>query len=86
MAHGIAKPRVGYRAGVVALVLVAALVSGNAIGMQMAVMGLQAMRTQLPQAIVPQIALLANPAIQADKAQSAGEAIINRINSWTRSR
>ena len=47
--------------------------SGNtrAIGMQMAVMGLQAMQTQLPQAIVPQIALLANPAIQADKAQSA---------------
>jgi threonine/homoserine/homoserine lactone efflux protein len=31
--HGIAKPRVGYRAGAVALVLVAALVSGNAIGM-----------------------------------------------------
>jgi hypothetical protein len=39
--------------------------------MQMAVMGLQAMQTQLPQSIVPQIALLANPAIQADKAQSA---------------
>ena len=37
----------------------------------MAVMGLQAMQTQLPQAIVPQIALLANPAIQVDKAQSA---------------
>ena len=31
--HGIAKPRVGYRAGAVALVLVAGLVSGNAIGM-----------------------------------------------------
>jgi hypothetical protein len=45
--------------------------SGNQIGMQMAVMGLQAMQTQLPQSIVPQIALLANPAIQADKAQSA---------------
>ncbi len=45
--------------------------NGNQIGMQMAVMGLQAMQTQLPQSIVPQIALLANPAIQADKAQSA---------------
>ena len=44
---------------------------GNQIGMQMAVMGLQAMQTQLPQSVVPLIALLANPSIQADKAQSA---------------
>jgi hypothetical protein len=45
--------------------------NGNQIGMQMAVMGLQAMQTQLPQSVVPLIALLANPSIQADKAQSA---------------
>ena len=45
--------------------------SGNAIGMQMAVMGLQAMQKDLPQSIVPLIGLLANPAIQADKSQSA---------------
>jgi len=45
--------------------------NGNAIGMQMAVMGLQAMQSQLPQSVVAQIGLLANPAIQADKAQSA---------------
>ena len=29
------------------------------------------MQTQLPQSVVPLIALLANPSIQADKAQSA---------------
>jgi hypothetical protein len=45
--------------------------NGNQIWMQMAVMGLQAMQTQLPQSVVPLIALLANPSIQADKAQSA---------------
>ena len=45
--------------------------NGNAIGMQMAVMGLQAMQNQLPQSVVPLIALLANPSIQADKSQSA---------------
>ena len=45
--------------------------SGNAIGMQMAVMGLQAMMKDLPQSIVPQVNLLANPDIQADKSQSA---------------
>jgi hypothetical protein len=45
--------------------------NGNVMGMQMAVMGLQAMQSQLPQSVVPLIALLANPSIQADKSQSA---------------
>jgi hypothetical protein len=37
----------------------------------MAVMGLMAMQAQLPTSVAPLIQLLANPAVQADKAQSA---------------
>ena len=45
--------------------------NGNSLGMQMAVMGLMAMQSQLPASVAPLIQVLANPAIQADKAQSA---------------
>jgi hypothetical protein len=45
--------------------------NGNSLGMQMAVMGLMAMQAQLPATCAPLIQLLANPAVQADKAQSA---------------
>ncbi len=45
--------------------------NGNAMGMQMAVMGLMNMQAQLPTSVAPLIQLLANPAVQADKAQSA---------------
>jgi hypothetical protein len=45
--------------------------NNNPLGMQMAVMGLMAMQAQLPPSVAPLIQLLANPAVQADKAQSA---------------
>ena len=45
--------------------------NGNAMGMQMAVMGLMNMQAQLPTSVAPLIQLPANPAVQADKAQSA---------------
>ncbi len=45
--------------------------NGNSMGMQMAVMGLMPMQAQLPTAVAPLIQLLANPAVQGDKAQSA---------------
>jgi hypothetical protein len=45
--------------------------NGNSMGMQMAVMGLMAMQAQLPTSVAPLIQLLANPAVQNDKAQSA---------------
>jgi hypothetical protein len=45
--------------------------NGNAMGLQMSVMGLMAMQSQLPTSVAPLIQLLANPAVQADKAQSA---------------
>ena len=45
--------------------------NGNAMGMQMAVMGLMNMQAQLPTTVAPLIQLLANPSVQADKAQSA---------------
>lgn len=45
--------------------------TGNTVGMRMAIQGLMSMQAQLPAAIAPQLALLSNPSVQADKAQSA---------------
>jgi hypothetical protein len=43
----------------------------QAVGMQMAIQGLMSMQSQLPPSVAPQLSLLSNPTIQADKSQSA---------------
>ena len=45
--------------------------TGNTVGVQMAIQGLMSMQSRLPPSVAPQLSLLSNPTIQADKSQSA---------------